>query len=84
MAARTQVLAFLDEIRENPDDDTPRLVLADWLEEHGDEADLRRAELIRVGCRLRSLAADDSGRTALAKRDTCSSACARMSKWRTT
>jgi uncharacterized protein (TIGR02996 family) len=28
--------AFLRMIQENPDDDAPRLVLADWLEERGD------------------------------------------------
>src|SRR5215217_4715089 len=41
--------AFLSAIREAPDDDTPRLVLADWLEDHGDPD---RAEFIRVQCRL--------------------------------
>jgi uncharacterized protein (TIGR02996 family) len=41
--------AFLQSIRDNPDDDTPRLVYADWLDEQG-EAD--RAELIRVQCEL--------------------------------
>src|SRR5689334_9771824 len=34
----------------NPDDDTPRLVLADWLDEHGDENDRVRAKFIRVQC----------------------------------
>ena len=37
--------AFWAAIRANPDDDTVRLVYADWLEENGDEA---RAEFIRV------------------------------------
>jgi uncharacterized protein (TIGR02996 family) len=37
--------ALWSAIRANPDDDTPRLVYADWLQEHGDEA---RAEFIRV------------------------------------
>ena len=37
--------AILDE----PEDDAPRLVYADWLEEHGDGA---RAEFIRVQCEL--------------------------------
>lgn len=37
--------AFLRAICTNPDDDTPRLVFADWLQENGDEA---RAEFIRV------------------------------------
>jgi uncharacterized protein (TIGR02996 family) len=49
--------AFLRAIAETPDDDAPRLVYADWLEEHGDPD---RAEFIRVQCRLaeRERAAD--------------------------
>ncbi|MEK6236728.1 MAG: TIGR02996 domain-containing protein [Planctomycetales bacterium] len=38
--------AFLAEIVENPEDDDPRLVYADWLEERGEP----RAEFIRVQC----------------------------------
>jgi uncharacterized protein (TIGR02996 family) len=41
--------AFLRAICENPDDDTPRLVYADWLDEHGE---VKRAEFIRVSCEL--------------------------------
>lgn len=41
--------AFLQAIRENPADDAPRLVYADWLEDH-DQAD--RAEFIRLQCEL--------------------------------
>ncbi len=41
--------AFLDSICAAPDDDTPRLVYADWLDDHGD-AD--RAEFIRLQCEL--------------------------------
>src|SRR5262249_22969826 len=41
---RPEVLALLHDVKENPDDDGLRLILADWLEEHGDA----RAELIRV------------------------------------
>jgi uncharacterized protein (TIGR02996 family) len=37
--------AFLQAILEQPDDDTPRLVYADWLEEHGQG---ERAEFIRL------------------------------------
>ena len=37
--------ALLRAVCENPDDDTPRLVFADWLQEHG-EGD--RAEFIRL------------------------------------
>ena len=40
--------AFLGDIIENIDDDTPRLVFADWLEDNGDEA---RAEFIRLQCK---------------------------------
>lgn len=31
-----------------PDEDTPRLALADWLDEHGSKADVPRARFIRV------------------------------------
>jgi uncharacterized protein (TIGR02996 family) len=41
----TQNEAFLAAIRKEPDDDVPRLVYADWLEDHGD---LDRAEFIRL------------------------------------
>jgi uncharacterized protein (TIGR02996 family) len=32
----------------NPDEDTPRLAFADWLQEHGDKHDQARAEFIRL------------------------------------
>ena len=44
--------AFLADILEHPDDDTPRLVYADWLEENGDTDDALRAEFIRVQVKL--------------------------------
>jgi uncharacterized protein (TIGR02996 family) len=37
-----------------PDDDAPRLVLADWLEEYGDDDDRARAAFIRVQVELTS------------------------------
>ena len=40
--------AFVDAIRETPDDRTLRLVYADWLDEAGDS----RGELIRLQCEL--------------------------------
>lgn len=43
---------FLDTIRAHPDDDGPRLVYADWLEERGECA---LAELIRVACELEAM-----------------------------
>jgi uncharacterized protein (TIGR02996 family) len=57
--------AFLRAICENPDEDTPRLVFADWLDEHDRP---ERAELIRVQCeRARELGARER-RTHLLKR----------------
>ena len=40
---------FLAAIRAAPDDDAPRLIYADWLDEHGQP---ERAEFIRVQCEL--------------------------------
>ncbi len=50
--------AFWRSIQEEPDDDAPRLIYADWLEEQGGAARLARAELIRVQCELERLPAD--------------------------
>ena len=41
--------ALLRAIIESPDDDAPRLVYADWVDEHGDPD---RAEFIRLQCEL--------------------------------
>jgi uncharacterized protein (TIGR02996 family) len=39
---------FLDDIKANPFDDTPRLILADWLQEQGEtDADRARGEYLR-------------------------------------
>jgi uncharacterized protein (TIGR02996 family) len=43
---------FLAAIRADPDDDTPRLVYADWLDERGGDADVARAEYIRLSIEL--------------------------------
>jgi len=43
--------AFLQAILENPDDDAPRLMYADWLTEHGDP----RGEFIRIQIELARL-----------------------------
>src|SRR5262245_44072357 len=42
-------VAFLAALYDQPEDDTPRLIYADWLEEHGQP---QRAELIRLQCRI--------------------------------
>lgn len=44
---RPELVALLDAIKDNPDEDTPRLVLADWLDEQGNELDSERAAFIR-------------------------------------
>jgi uncharacterized protein (TIGR02996 family) len=44
-------VAFLQAIKEEPEDDTPRLILADWLEERGDP----RGELLRLQVTLARL-----------------------------
>ncbi len=58
--------AFIEDIAEHPEDDTPRLVFADWLEDHGDEA---RAEFIRVQCQLANLDEYAEERGELVKRE---------------
>lgn len=46
--------AFLSAIRENPADDTARLVYADWLDEQGDPEQTAKAEFIRIELQLAS------------------------------
>jgi uncharacterized protein (TIGR02996 family) len=58
--------AFLDAIGENPEDDGPRLVYADWLDDHGQP---HRAELIRLQCRLALLEEHDPERLRLEQRE---------------
>lgn len=54
--------AFLQAIREEPDDDAHRLIYADWLEEQGGAARTARAAFIRVQCFLAELPEDDPAR----------------------
>jgi uncharacterized protein (TIGR02996 family) len=48
----THADAFLQDILAHPDDDAPRLIFADWLEEQGDAGSAARAEFIRIQCAL--------------------------------
>ncbi len=50
--------ALLEDVRDHPLDDGPRLVLADWLE---DEGRPERAELIRAHCELARLRPEHRG-----------------------
>jgi uncharacterized protein (TIGR02996 family) len=61
----TTAEALLHGVYENLDDDAPRLVYSDWLEDHGDTA---RAEFIRLHCELFRLHEDDPRRIELAFR----------------
>jgi uncharacterized protein (TIGR02996 family) len=58
--------AFLEDIREHPDDDAPRLVYADWLDEHGQPD---RAEFIRLQYRRERLSRTNPQRHALLRRE---------------
>ncbi len=62
----TDDAAFLAAIADRPDDDLPRLVFADYLDEHGDAA---RAEFIRVQCELATLSRTDARVPALTERE---------------
>ena len=57
--------AFLAAIKAHPDDDTPRLVFADWLDEHGEP---ERAELVRADIEYSKMLALDRYRPDLARR----------------
>ncbi len=58
---------LLARVLDRPDDDGPRLVYADWLDDLGDHP---RADFVRVQLALAKLPAGDRRRTALADRET--------------
>jgi uncharacterized protein (TIGR02996 family) len=62
VAMQTEAEAFLQRIRAYPDDDAPRLIFADWLEEqsHRLPGAAERARFIRVQITLAQLAAEDT------------------------
>jgi uncharacterized protein (TIGR02996 family) len=60
--------ALLADIHEHPKDDTPRLVYADWLMEHGDATAAARGEFIRVQVELARLPKGAPRRRGLMKR----------------
>ena len=47
MSTSAELLGLLRDAKANPEDLTPRLILADWLEEHREP---ERAELVRLQC----------------------------------
>ena len=68
--------AFLQGILQAPDDDAPRQVYADWLEERNDP----RGEFIRVQCELAKIPIDDPRWDALEQRQ-WDLLCANEEKW---
>jgi len=62
----TEEAQILRAIRTQPNDDIPRLVYADWLEENGRA---ERAEFIRLQCEWASTAEDDPRRPHLKRRE---------------
>jgi uncharacterized protein (TIGR02996 family) len=60
--------ALLAAIRANPEDDLPRLALADWCLEQPDEATQARGEFIHLRCRAAALPEDDPQRPRLIRR----------------
>ncbi len=58
--------AFLEAIREAPDDDAPRLLYADWLEDNGES---HRAELIRVQIALAGRPTDNAAAGLLSRQN---------------
>jgi uncharacterized protein (TIGR02996 family) len=58
--------AFLADIAEHPEDDSLRLIYADWLEDSGQ---VERAAFIRVQCELARLPRDDPRRRELKTRE---------------
>src|SRR3954462_7787220 len=57
--------AFLDRVCADPDDDAPRLIFADWLDERGDP----RGEFIRVQVALARIPPGDLRRDTLVDRE---------------
>src|SRR3954469_18795927 len=58
--------AFLHDILRHPTDDAPRLIFADWLDDHGQP---QRGEFIRTQVGLARLGPDDPWRAALQERE---------------
>ncbi|MFO0880536.1 MAG: TIGR02996 domain-containing protein [Gemmataceae bacterium] len=62
---RTTEEAFLRDILDHPEDEAPRLIFADWLEETGGPAEQARATFIRVQMELARLSPQETPPRAL-------------------
>ena len=61
-------VSLLRAVCDAPDDDAPRLVYADWLDDTGDAACVARAEFIRLQIRIEGVPADDPRRAVFEQR----------------
>jgi uncharacterized protein (TIGR02996 family) len=61
-APRPELFSFLGAIKAEPEEDTPKLALADWLQEQPDPADQARGEFLRQFVRNNQLAKTDPAR----------------------
>jgi uncharacterized protein (TIGR02996 family) len=61
--------AFRQAIRETPEDDAPRLIYADWLDDQNDPLLSARAEFIRIQCARGRLELDDERQSELQARE---------------
>ena len=59
---RAELLALLAALKADPDDDTPKLALADWLEEQDYAADRARGEFLRALVAIDRLSPGDPSR----------------------
>jgi uncharacterized protein (TIGR02996 family) len=66
---RPEFQVFLEDVKSHPEDDTPRLIFADWLQEHGSPQEAARGELIRIQVLQGQLLPSDPRAPALNRRE---------------
>lgn len=64
-----EVWSFFIALKENPDDDAPRLIFADWLQERGGAAASARGEFLRLNVLRHRLSPDDPSYDLLKRRE---------------
>jgi uncharacterized protein (TIGR02996 family) len=64
-----QLRSFFHAIKADPDDDAPRLIFADWLQEQGDPATAARGEFLRLQVLRHRLSEDDPTYSLLKRRE---------------
>jgi uncharacterized protein (TIGR02996 family) len=68
-ARRSEFAVFIEDVKSHPEDDTPRLIFADWLQEHGSPQEAARGELIRIQVLRHQLLPSDPRTPALRRRE---------------